>query len=208
MFVPPFICKFVLEFYNLVNGPVDNTVVRPSRVRGEREKKKEDRIDERKMQAQQVPVILKPKTIRRQDTVSYPAPPPNPTANCRPDFRSCSQNNYTGFHLHAWDVLDQVAEPTFRYWSRNRVKDRWTQSHVGDSPWPKVKLSNLPVTGLEKTLDSRTYLSIGSYGPRTESHGPHTGRMRAPYNPADWSCGCFKSCTSARTRMDLTEPVG
>ena len=48
MFVPPFICKFVLEFYNLVNRPADNIVVRPSRVRGEREKKKEDKIDERK----------------------------------------------------------------------------------------------------------------------------------------------------------------
>ena len=59
LFVPPFICWFVLEFYNLVNGPVDNTVVWPSRVCGEREKTKEDRIDEReKMQAQQVPVLL------------------------------------------------------------------------------------------------------------------------------------------------------
>ena len=47
VFVPPFICKFVLDFYDLVNGPVDNTVVRPSRVRGEREKKREDRIDKR-----------------------------------------------------------------------------------------------------------------------------------------------------------------
>ena len=55
---PPFICYFVLEFYNLVNGPVDNIVVRSSRARGEREITKEDRIDERKMQAQQVPVLL------------------------------------------------------------------------------------------------------------------------------------------------------
>ena len=75
------------------------------------------------IQAKQVPVILKPKTIRCPDTVSYPAPSPDPTANCRPDFRSCGHNIYTCFHLNAWDVLDQVAKPTFRYWSRNRVMD-------------------------------------------------------------------------------------
>ena len=63
------------------------------------------------MQAQQVPVVLKPKTIRRPDTVNYPAPSPDPTTNCRPDFRSCGHNIYTGFHLHTWDVLDQVAKP-------------------------------------------------------------------------------------------------
>ena len=53
--VGQFVCLFLhsLEFYNLVNGPVHNIVVRPSRVCGEREKTKEDRIDERKMQAQQ-----------------------------------------------------------------------------------------------------------------------------------------------------------
>ena len=32
---------------------------------------------------------------------------------------------------HALDDLDHLAKPTFRYWSRNRVKDRWTQSHLG-----------------------------------------------------------------------------
>ena len=66
-----FVCSFVhlfffffFEFYNLINGPFDNIVVRPSRVCGEREKTKEDRIDEKKkkkkkkMQAQQVPVLL------------------------------------------------------------------------------------------------------------------------------------------------------
>ena len=49
--VGKFVCSSVslfLEFYNLVNGPVDNIVVRSSRVRGEREKTKEDRIDEKK----------------------------------------------------------------------------------------------------------------------------------------------------------------
>ena len=56
LFLRSFVSLSKLEFYNLVNGPVDNIVVRPSR--GEREKKTEDRIDER-MQAQQVPVILK-----------------------------------------------------------------------------------------------------------------------------------------------------
>ena len=48
LFIPPLICYFVFEFYNLVNGPVDNIVVRPSRVCGEMEKTKGDRIDERK----------------------------------------------------------------------------------------------------------------------------------------------------------------
>ena len=43
-----FLCWFVFEFYNLVNSPVDNIVVRPSCVCGEREKTKEDSIDERK----------------------------------------------------------------------------------------------------------------------------------------------------------------
>ena len=60
------VCLFLRWFVSLSKfgvlqpsqGPVDNIVVRPSRVRGEREKKKEDRIDER-MQGQQVPVILK-----------------------------------------------------------------------------------------------------------------------------------------------------
>ena len=68
-------------------GPVDNIVVRPSRVCREREKTKEDRIDERKnvSAAGPRPTI----TIRLPDTVSYPAPSPNPTANCRPDFRAC-----------------------------------------------------------------------------------------------------------------------
>ena len=52
--VGQFVCSSVhllvcfLEFYNLVNGPVDNIVVRSSRVRREREKTKENRIDERK----------------------------------------------------------------------------------------------------------------------------------------------------------------
>ena len=49
------------------------------------------------MQAPDVPVILKPKTISRKDTVSCPAPPPDLTANRRPDFRSCGHNIYTGF---------------------------------------------------------------------------------------------------------------
>ena len=63
-----FVCLGVLEFYNLVNGPVDNIVVKSSHVPGERQKKKEDRIDERKsttsppiphlLQAQQVLVLL------------------------------------------------------------------------------------------------------------------------------------------------------
>ena len=51
LFVWLFLSSFVslfLEFYNLVNGPVDSILFRPSRVLGEREKKKEDRIDERK----------------------------------------------------------------------------------------------------------------------------------------------------------------
>ena len=54
----------------------------------------------------------------------------------------------------------------------------------------------------------KPYLATGLYGPRTESHGPHTGRLLATYSPADGSCGCFQACTSARTRMDLTEHVG
>ena len=66
---------------------------------------------------------------------------------------------------------------------------------VGDSPWPKGKLSHLPVTSLKKTLYSHpsgpvrvlyeVCRSNGSYGPRTEPHGPHTGCLRAPYSPAD-----------------------
>ena len=43
-------------------------------------------------------------------------------------FRDSGNNIYTGFYRHAWDVLDQLAKPTFHYWSRNRVKNRWTQA--------------------------------------------------------------------------------
>ena len=116
------------------------------------------------MQAQHVPVILKPKIIRRQDTVSYPAPSPDPTANCRLDFRSCGLNIYTGFHLHAWGVLDQVAKPTFR----NRVKDRWTQSNVGIARVRKLSFPSFQSQDCKRPyLDSQTYQSIGSYGHRT-----------------------------------------
>ena len=147
------------------------------------------------MQAQQVPVLLILKTIRRPDTVSYPALSPGPTASCRPDFRACGHNIYKAFYRHAWNVLDQLAKPTFRYWSRNsegpmdtvasgdvpppvlefdsdislvidvkmtRSYENHLQNHwvitryavriphnvlhnfgtVGDSPWPKVKLSH------------------------------------------------------------------
>ena len=54
---------------------------------------------------------------------------------------------------------------------------------VGDSPWPKVLAFSSTVK------DPRQ--PSGSYRPRTESHGPHTGRLLAPYSPADCSCGCF-----------------
>ena len=94
LFVPPFICLFVLEFYNLVNGPVDNIVVKPSRVRGETEKEKEDRIDEREKKCNQpsnpAPAAsiagLCPTITQINKTVSYPAPSPYPTAKCRRTF--------------------------------------------------------------------------------------------------------------------------
>ena len=49
LFVPPFKLNVYLEmeFYNLVNGPVDNIVVRLSRVPGEREKKEEKERQDR-----------------------------------------------------------------------------------------------------------------------------------------------------------------
>ena len=43
----------------------------------------------------------KPKQQDAQ-TLSYPPPSPNRTANCRPDFCSCGQDIYTGFCPHAW----------------------------------------------------------------------------------------------------------
>ena len=48
---------------------------------------------------------------------------------------------------------------------------------VGDSPWPKV-------LAFSSTIKDPRQPS-GSYGRRTESHKPHTGRLLAPYSPAD-----------------------
>ena len=67
LFIPPFICWFVLKFYNLVNGPVDNIVVRPSCVCGERKNTKGDGIHERKNASTAGPCPTIPKTIRRPD---------------------------------------------------------------------------------------------------------------------------------------------
>ena len=90
-------------------------------------------------------------------------------------------------------------------------------------PWPKVKLSHFPsILGLWKTLGSRVapyvFLTtaaglLAPMAPRTGSHGPHTGHLRAPYSPHDWSYGCFQACTSSAqtvwyTYVHLTEPVG